>query len=93
MNNKITKTDIDTYNNIYVFIWKRCKEIAEYYYNSGLYKRGIHYISGFDIYDNKITIFEQSHGQDLEFDMDDFIDDKKLKIAIKNDIIDYLNDY
>ena len=80
------KEAIDQYLSGYSKIWDRCKKVAEYYYESGLWKRGINYISDFEIYDGTITIIEQAHGCDLEFKLEDFIDDTKLEEVIKKDI-------
>lgn len=80
------KEILDQYLSSYSQIWARCKEIAEYYYKSGLWIRGINYISNFGVYDGMITIIEQPHGCDLEFGIEDFIDPHKLEEAIKKDI-------
>ena len=80
------KETIDQYMSAYSKIWARCKEVAEHYYKAGLWIKGIHYISDFEIYSGTITIIEQSHGCDLEFSLEDFIDPQKLEEAIKKDI-------
>lgn len=84
--NEFSKETVDQYLSLYSKIWARCKEIAKYYYESGLWIKGIHYISDFEIYDGTITIIEQAHGCDLEFKIEDFLDDTKLEEAIKKDI-------
>lgn len=84
--NNFSKEIVDQYLSTYSKIWARCKEVAEYYYESGLWIKGIHYISDFDISDGIITIIEQAHGQDLEFKLEDFIDNTKLEEAIRKDI-------
>ena len=90
--NEFQKETVDQYLSAYSKIWKRCKEIAEYYYKSGLWIKGIHYISDFEIYGETITIIEQAHGCDLEFSLEDFIDSHKLEEAIKKDIEESLCD-
>lgn len=87
------KKDIDIYESSRSKIWRRCQDIAQYYYDSGLWIKGIHYISDFYINYDTIEIFEQAHGCDLEFKLEDFVNDEKLIIAIKNDIEEYKKEY
>ena len=84
--NEFPKEILDQYLSSYSQIWARCKEVAEYYYEFGLWIKGIHYISDFEIYGETITIIEQAHGCDLEFSLEDFIDPHKLEEAIRKDI-------
>lgn len=83
---KITKEDINIYYSIESKIHKRCRDIGEYYYNAGLWSRGINYVCGFSIEENKIEIYEGAHGMDLSFNLEDFFDDEKLIKAIEKDI-------
>lgn len=85
---KFSKEIVDTFNSCYSKIWRRCREITEYYYNSGLWIKGIHYICDFDG-NNTIEICEGAHGQDLCFDLDDFYDNERLIKAIEEDIKEY----
>ena len=90
---KFSNNIIKLYESSRSHIWRRCLEIAEYYYKSGLWIKGIHYISDFYISYDKIEIFEQAHGCDLEFYLDDFNDDEKLLKAIENDIKEYKEEH
>lgn len=83
---KITKEEVNNYCSLEGKIFRRCKDIGEYYFEDGLWKRGINYICGFNIIEDKIEIFEGAHGMDLEFNLEDFYNDEELIKAIKKDI-------
>lgn len=81
---------IDNYYSAHAAIWHRCKEVAEKYYEAGIYIRGIHHISNFEIDGSTITIYEGAQCMDIELPISAFVDDNKLAIAISKDIQEYL---
>ena len=92
---KFDKEIVDNFCSTRSKIWARCREINEYYYNSDLWKKGIHYMCDFyiDTGNNTIEIYEGAHGQDLCFNLDDFFDNERLIKAIEEDIKEYKEEH
>lgn len=85
--NKCSKPFIDLYFSMRSAIMDRCKEVAKFYYESGIWNEKDDYVSNFVIEDNTIIIYGGPKNSYLcEFDLEDFYDNDKLEEAILDEL-------